>query len=102
MSRLFSLLQLGRTGRLEHRVVLAPLRRNRASEPHSTLSSLTVQYYRQRASPGGFLITEATRISWIPIHAGRLVIVASGGLEACDGCRPWFNFVHSKDSCCRC
>ena len=62
-SRLFSPLQLGRIGTLQHRVVLAPLTRNRAAEPNLAPSALTVQYYRQRASPGGLLITEATHIS---------------------------------------
>lgn len=62
-SRLFKPLQLGRIGLLKHRVVLAPLTRNRASEPDLAPSSLTVQYYRQRASSGGLLITEGTHIS---------------------------------------
>ncbi|XP_020147487.1 12-oxophytodienoate reductase 1-like [Aegilops tauschii subsp. strangulata] len=46
---------------LSHRVVLAPLTRQRAyggvPQPHAAL------YYSQRASPGGFLISEATRVS---------------------------------------
>jgi len=62
-SRLFTPLQLGRIGVLQHRVVLAPLTRNRASEPDLAPTSLTAQYYRQRASPGGLLITEATHVS---------------------------------------
>lgn len=63
MAKLFTPLQLGRIGRLTHRVVLAPLTRNRTSEPSLAPSSLAVQYYRQRASPGGLLISEATNIS---------------------------------------
>jgi N-ethylmaleimide reductase len=63
VSKLFSPLQIGRIGSLEHRVVLAPLTRNRATEPELVPSALTVQYYRQRASPGGLLISEATNIS---------------------------------------
>jgi N-ethylmaleimide reductase len=62
-SKLFSPLQLGRIGLLQHRVVLAPLTRNRATEPELAPSIHMVQYYRQRASPGGLLITEATHIS---------------------------------------
>lgn len=46
---------------LSHRVVLAPMTRLRSygyvPQPHAAL------YYSQRASPGGFLITEATTIS---------------------------------------
>jgi N-ethylmaleimide reductase len=62
-SKLFKPLQVGRIGTLQHRVVLAPLTRNRASEPDLAPSPLAVQYYQQRASPGGLLITEATNIS---------------------------------------
>ncbi|XP_024011921.1 12-oxophytodienoate reductase 1 [Eutrema salsugineum] len=46
---------------LSHRVVLAPLTRQRSygnvPQPHAVL------YYSQRATPGGFLITEATGVS---------------------------------------
>ncbi|RZC51469.1 hypothetical protein C5167_019894 [Papaver somniferum] len=46
---------------LSHRVVLAPLTRNRSygnvPQPHAAL------YYSQRATNGGFLITEATGVS---------------------------------------
>mmetsp|Transcript_3954 Transcript_3954/g.8715 ORF Transcript_3954/g.8715 Transcript_3954/m.8715 type:complete len:465 (+) Transcript_3954:17-1411(+) len=62
-SKLFRPLKVGRIGTLSHRVVLAPLTRNRALEPSLAPSPLTAQYYRQRASPGGLLITEATNIS---------------------------------------
>lgn len=63
-SKLFTPLQVGRIGKLSHRVVLAPLTRNRATEPDlSPGASLTALYYRQRASPGGLLITEATHVS---------------------------------------
>eukprot|EP00934_Nitzschia_sp_Nitz4_P003130 Nitzschia sp. Nitz4//scaffold180_size44305//22214//23563//NITZ4_007240-RA/size44305-processed-gene-0.22-mRNA-1//-1//CDS//3329539470//3120//frame0 len=62
-SKLFTPLQVGRMGLLKHRVVLAPLTRNRALEPDLVPSELAVQYYKQRASDGGLLITEATCIS---------------------------------------
>ncbi|CAH2072571.1 unnamed protein product [Thlaspi arvense] len=46
---------------LSHRVVLAPLTRQRSygyvPQPHAAI------YYSQRASPGGLLITEATSVS---------------------------------------
>ena len=48
---------------LAHRIALAPLTRNRASEPNLCAHDLHVEYYAQRASPGGLLITEATCIS---------------------------------------
>jgi N-ethylmaleimide reductase len=49
---------------LTHRVVMAPLTRMRASNPGSAPHALNAQYYSQRASRGGLLITEATQISW--------------------------------------
>jgi 2,4-dienoyl-CoA reductase-like NADH-dependent reductase (Old Yellow Enzyme family) len=47
---------------LQHRVVLAPLTRFRAT-PEGIPSDLQVQYYTQRASEGGLLITEGTFIT---------------------------------------
>ncbi|KAJ5606809.1 hypothetical protein N7537_003428 [Penicillium hordei] len=51
---------------LNHRVVLAPLTRMRAgkeSEGVYVPNELNVEYYSQRASEGGFMLTEATPIS---------------------------------------
>lgn len=48
---------------LAHRVVLAPLTRLRATEPGAVPTDMMVDYYQQRASKGGLLITEATQIS---------------------------------------
>ncbi|XP_076890632.1 artemisinic aldehyde Delta(11(13)) reductase-like [Bidens hawaiensis] len=64
-SSLFSSYKLGNFN-LSHRVVLAPMTRCRAlnSIPNEAL----VEYYRQRATAGGFLITEGTMIS--PTAAG--------------------------------
>jgi 2,4-dienoyl-CoA reductase-like NADH-dependent reductase (Old Yellow Enzyme family) len=47
---------------LKHRAVLAPLTRLRAQKDHVP-SDLQVEYYKQRASEGGLLVTEATNIS---------------------------------------
>jgi len=44
-------------------VVLAPLTRQRAAEPSLAPTHLHVEYYAQRASPGGLVITEAVYIS---------------------------------------
>ncbi|KAL9546250.1 hypothetical protein MBANPS3_006753 [Mucor bainieri] len=52
---LFSPIKVG-VNNLKHRVVLAPLARFRATPD-------AVEYYKQRASDGGLLITEATFIS---------------------------------------
>lgn len=54
---------------LQHRVVLAPLTRNRANAEH-VHGDLAVEYYMQRASvPGTLLITEAITIA--PEAGGR-------------------------------
>lgn len=47
---------------LGHRVVLPPLTRMRAG-PGDVPHALNVEYYRQRATPGGLLITEGAPIS---------------------------------------
>ncbi len=61
-SSLFSAIDLGNQ-RLEHRVVMAPLTRMRAQQPGNIPGGMNAQYYGQRASLGGLLITEATQIS---------------------------------------
>lgn len=58
MSKLISPITVGPMT-LAHRVVLAPLTRMRAEEG-AMPGPLMAQYYAQRASPGGLLITEAT------------------------------------------
>ncbi|PWY76082.1 12-oxophytodienoate reductase [Aspergillus sclerotioniger CBS 115572] len=62
---LFQPLQLGALS-LSHRVVLAPCTRMRATKESDGVyvpNDLMAEYYSQRASPGGLLITEATPIS---------------------------------------
>jgi N-ethylmaleimide reductase len=59
---LFTAVQLGELS-LKHRVVMAPLTRSRSIQPDSIPGDLMKQYYEQRASDGGFIITEATNIS---------------------------------------
>ena len=48
---------------LAHRVVLAPMTRLRA-DPDDSPSAMMVEYYRQRASQGGLLITESAHPSY--------------------------------------
>ncbi|KAG6511828.1 hypothetical protein ZIOFF_029906 [Zingiber officinale] len=66
---LFSPFQMGRF-RLSHRVVLAPMTRCRAVD--GIPGPAHVEYYTQRATDGGFLITEGTVIS--PTGAGSMAI----------------------------
>ncbi len=48
---------------LKHRVVMAPLTRMRSAQPGDVPQPLNVEYYRQRASEGGLIVSEATQIS---------------------------------------
>jgi N-ethylmaleimide reductase len=61
MSKLFTPTQVG-PYKLSHRVVMAPLTRMR-SDPGDIPSDLMVEYYTQRASKGGLIISEATPVS---------------------------------------
>jgi N-ethylmaleimide reductase len=59
---LFTPLQLGAV-LLKHRVIMAPLTRSRSVQPDSVPGDLMREYYQQRASDGGLIISEATNIS---------------------------------------
>lgn len=61
MNRLFSRINVGPL-ELDHRVVLAPLTRMRTEEGNIP-GDLMVDYYTQRASRGGLLISDATAVS---------------------------------------
>jgi N-ethylmaleimide reductase len=61
MSKLFSPVNIG-PYQLSHRIVMAPLTRMR-SDPGDIPSDLMVEYYTQRASKGGLIISEATPVS---------------------------------------
>lgn len=60
--RLFTPVEIGAI-RLKHRIVMPPMSRLRAQWPSGVPSSLNVEYYRQRASDGGLILTEATAIA---------------------------------------
>lgn len=62
MSKLFTPVRIADFS-LSHRVVAAPLTRLRADQPGDVPGDLMVEYYRQRASQGGFQIAEATPVS---------------------------------------
>lgn len=64
-TKLFTPLRLGQVD-LKHRVVMGPCGRLRATQLREgvwTANDLTAEYYRQRASNGGLIITESTPIS---------------------------------------
>ena len=79
---------------LQHRIVLAPLTRNRATEPNMCPHGSHVEYYSQRASPGGLLITEATNIS--PEAVGYLSVPGIWTAEQADAWRKVTDAVHAK------
>src|ERR1700682_4656211 len=58
---LFSQLEVG-PYRLNHRIVMAPLTRMRAEKPSLAPRPLNVEYYAQRATPGGLIIAEASPV----------------------------------------
>lgn len=61
MTSLFSPCRAGEL-QLEHRIVLAPMSRYRCT-PQMAADAMMVDYYAQRASAGGLVITEATHIN---------------------------------------
>ena len=58
MNGLFSPVTIGPAS-LKHRVVMAPLTRSRSVQLGDVPGDLMVEYYSQRASDGGLIITEA-------------------------------------------
>lgn len=61
MSKLFTPIQVG-PYRLSHRVAMAPLTRMR-SDPGDIPSALMVEYYTQRTTKGGLIVSEASPVS---------------------------------------
>ena len=59
---LFRPLSLGAL-QLAHRVVMAPLTRLRSRQPGDVPQALNAEYYGQRASRRGLIVTEATDVS---------------------------------------
>ncbi|KAD6795229.1 hypothetical protein E3N88_06125 [Mikania micrantha] len=90
-STLFSPYKMGNFN-LSHRVVLAPMTRCRAlnSIPNEAL----VEYYRQRSTAGGFLITEGTMIS--PTAAGFPHVPGIFTTEQIEGWKKVVDAVHKQ------
>src|SRR5258708_23178448 len=91
--RLFSPVTIGPIT-LRHLVVMAPLTRSRSRQPGDIPRELMLQYYSQRASEGGFIISEATAIS----ITGRGWFGAPGMYsdEQVSGWRRITDAVHAK------
>jgi N-ethylmaleimide reductase len=81
-NKLFTPIQVG-SMELEHRVVMAPLTRSRSVQPGSIPGDLMLEYYSQRASEGGLIVSEATSIS-----------IAAGGWFGAPANRSRMNNTH--------
>ena len=91
--KLFTRIQVGPM-ELKHRVVMAPLTRSRSVQPGSIPGDLMLEYYTQRASEGGFIVSEATPISIAGGGWFRAPGLYSG--EQVVGWRRITNAVHEK------
>ncbi|KAJ7642833.1 putative NADPH2 dehydrogenase chain OYE2 [Mycena rosella] len=93
--QLFEPLGIG-TVALQHRVVLAPLTRFKASAEHVPYLPIVAEYYAQRASPGTLLIPESTLIA---ARAGGFANVPGiWGLSQIAAWREVAAAVHAKGS----
>ncbi|KAI8145276.1 hypothetical protein BJV82DRAFT_555901 [Fennellomyces sp. T-0311] len=78
---------------LQHRIVLAPLTRFRSDEKHAP-TDLGVEYYRQRTTPGGLLISEGILTS--PSAGGLPGVPEIFTKEQVEGWRKVTEAVHEK------
>lgn len=89
---LFSPLHLGRY-KLTHRVVMAPLTRMRAGRGNVP-NELAPEYYGQRASAGGLIISEATQVT--PSGQGYPATPGIHSAEQVEGWKKVTDAVHAK------
>jgi N-ethylmaleimide reductase len=90
---LFTPLKLGAV-ELKHRIVMAPMTRMRSAQPGNVPHALNAEYYGQRASEGGLLITEATDIT--PQAQGYRGTPGLYSAEQIAGWRAVTEAVHAK------
>jgi N-ethylmaleimide reductase len=91
--KLFTPTHIGPTT-LKHRIVMAPMTRQRSHWPSNVPSDLQVEYYTQRSSEGGLIIAEGTAVSHRG-HGGK----GSPGLWTKDQVTGWqrvTDAVHAK------
>jgi N-ethylmaleimide reductase len=93
LPKLFSAVRIGSVP-LKHRVVMAPLTRSRAELPGGVPGNLMLEYYTQRASDGGLIISEATSIS--PSARGWFGAPSLYSDEQVSGWKKITAAVHSK------
>ncbi|GAA6001855.1 hypothetical protein JCM10207_002352 [Rhodosporidiobolus poonsookiae] len=89
----------GGTIELKHRIILAPLTRNRATKSETIErtwypNDLMAQYYGERATDGGLLITEATPVSLVA--SGMMGVPGLFTDEQVEGWKKITSAVHAK------
>jgi N-ethylmaleimide reductase len=90
---LFSPLKVG-PYQLKHRAMMAPLTRMRAAKPSLAPRALNVDYYAQRATPGGLIVAEASPVLNTAFgHAGVPGIYTD---EQVAGWRKVVDAVHAR------
>jgi len=90
---LFSPLTIG-PHHLKHRVVMAPLTRMRADKATLAPRPLNVDYYAQRATPGGLIIAEATPV--LPTGTGNPNVPGIYSEAQVAGWKRVVDAVHAK------
>jgi N-ethylmaleimide reductase len=95
-NKLFTPVQIGAIT-LKHRIVMPALSRLRAEWPSGVPSKLMLEYYSQRASDGGLILTEATAIS--PSARGYRGAPGIYSEEQVKGWERVTNAVHAKGGC---
>ncbi len=90
---LFSPLTIG-SYHLKHRVVMAPLTRMRADRETLAPRPLNVDYYAQRATPGGLIIAEASPV--LPTGTGSPNVPAIYSEAQIAGWKRVVDAVHAK------
>jgi N-ethylmaleimide reductase len=91
--KLFTPVQVGPI-KLKHRVVMPPMSRLRAQPGTGIPSHLQLEYYAQRASDGGLIVTEATAIA--PSARGYYHAPGLYADEQVAGWKPITDAVHAK------
>jgi N-ethylmaleimide reductase len=91
--KLFSPLQVG-PYTLAHRVAMAPLTRMRAERSSFAPRALNAEYYRQRATPGGLIIAEATPV--MATGRGNPAVPGIYSEQQIKGWREVVDAVHAK------
>ncbi|RCH94846.1 hypothetical protein CU098_005466 [Rhizopus stolonifer] len=92
MVKLFEPISIGQY-KLQHRVVLAPLTRKRATA-EGVPTDLMVEHYRQRTSVGGLLISEACFVN--PVSRGYSQVPGIFTEEQIDAWKKVTDAVHEK------